>query len=161
MALKGAGAWLQPSAATALAAHRTGHDDAFARKMLGQRLLYRPAAGKAGDIDRGRDRHFGSELVLGCRHLQLFQLELHLVDQPDTTLRLRAIELPLEFFDAQLLPGNDGKIVGRLGLGNGKFSLDLGACRDELCPQGSNIVGKQIRAVFHARSESQKPGRFA
>lgn len=52
------------------------------------------------------------------------------------------------------------KIVGRLSLGNGKFSLDLGAlgaCRDELCPQGSNIVGKQIRAVLHARSESQKP----
>jgi len=73
----------------------TGHDDAFARKMLGQRLLYRPAAGKAGDIDGGRDRHFGSELVLGRRHLQLYPLELHLVDQPGTTLRLRAIKLPL------------------------------------------------------------------
>lgn len=127
----------QTVTATALAAHGPGHDDAFARKMLGERLLQRPAAGKAGDIDGGRGRHFGCEFVLDCRHLQLYQLELHLVDQPGTTLRLRAIKLPLELFDAQLLSGNDGKIVGRLGLGNGKFSLDLGAlgaCRDELCP---------------------------
>lgn len=95
----------QPVAATALAAHGTGHDDAFARKMLGQNRLHRPAAGKAGDIDGGRHRQFGSELVLGRRHLQLYQLELHLVDQPGTTLRLRAIKLPLELFDAQLLSG--------------------------------------------------------
>ena len=66
----------QPIAATVLAAHGTGHDDAFAREMLGQWFLRRPAAGKAGDIDGGRDRHFGSELILARRHLQLFQLEL-------------------------------------------------------------------------------------
>lgn len=92
---------------TALAAYGAGHDDAFARTMLGQRLLHRPAAGKAGDIDGGRHSHFGREFVLGRRHLQLRQLELHLIDQPGTALRLRAIELSLEFFDAQLLPGND------------------------------------------------------
>lgn len=101
----------QPIAATALAAHGTGYDDAFAWKMIGERLLCRPAASKAGDIDGGRDRHFGGELILGRRHLQLRQLELHLIDQSGVTFCLRSIELLLEFFDAQLLPGNDGKIL--------------------------------------------------
>ncbi len=76
-------------AATAMAAHRTGHDDAFARKMLGQRLLHRPPAAKAGDIDGGRHRNFGRESVFGRRHLQLRQLELQLVHQPGATLCLR------------------------------------------------------------------------
>src|SRR6516225_4675653 len=44
----------------------------------------------------------GRQFILGRRRFQLFELKLHLVQQPRLTLRARAVERPAQLLDLEL-----------------------------------------------------------
>jgi hypothetical protein len=80
----------------------------------------------------------------------LLERQLHLIEQPHRAFRVLAIELARQLGDLQLLMGNQGLIVGALGLGHRQFGLDpgrLGGFLDALCalhdqgrPQRGDVV---------------------
>lgn len=76
-------------------------DYALAREMVRERLARRASAFEACD-GRGPRHVQGFNLVFGGDRLELFELQLHLVDQPGSAFRAVAIALTPEFGDLQL-----------------------------------------------------------
>jgi hypothetical protein len=58
------------------------------------------------------------DLVFRGRTLELLERQLHLIEQPHRAFRALAIELACQLRDLQLLMGDQGLIVGSLGLGH-------------------------------------------
>ncbi len=117
-------------------------DYALAREMVRERLARRAAAFEAGD-GRGLRHVQRFNLVFGGGRLELFELQLHLADQPGSAFRAVAIVLAPEFGDLQLQmldhrfrgrdhrPGLRQLALGSLGAGlrsgkRGAQSGDLG-----------------------------------
>ena len=88
--------------AAARAGGRRGHHHPFARKMFGERLARRSAAGERLDLRRSGCR----QLVLGRACLKLVELEFQLVEKPLLALRTLAVELVPELLDRQLQGGD-------------------------------------------------------
>ena len=72
----------QTVAATAVTGGRAGDDPAFTWQMLGERLARGALARKRRDGRCLRGSEFRSDLGLGGRGFQVFEFQLHLVDQP-------------------------------------------------------------------------------
>jgi len=108
--------------------------------MIGEGVaLARPAAGKSRHRRGLGPRQLGGEFVCRGGGLRLFEGELKLIDkQPGRAFRVRPAQFALQLLDGQLLMGDEGGIVGRLGLGNG----ELGG---EPQPAGRLIVGSGER----------------
>ena len=115
----------QSRAAAAGAGRRRGDHYPLARQVFRERLAGRLPAGERLDGRRRPGGLLGLELVLGGRSLQLFQLELHLVQQPAGAFRRDAEPLALQLGDHQLQVGDQGLVFGALGLGHGDLGLGL------------------------------------
>ena len=107
----------QPRAAAAVAGRRRRNDDALARQMLGERLAGRAFARERRNVRRLGGGALGGDLVLGGGGLQLFELQLHLIEQARRALRARPVDLPLELGDLQVLTRDRRRVVGQLGAG--------------------------------------------
>ena len=78
--------------------------------------------------------------------------QLHLIEQPRRAFRALAVELARQLRDLQSLMGDQGLIIGSLGLGHGQFGLDLrrsGALGDQRRLQRGDIVGEVIGGRRH------------
>ena len=75
---------------------------ALARQMVGEGLAGRPPALERRDGLCPRRRLLGRQFILGCRRFQLFELKLHLLQQPCLALRAGAIELAPQLLDLEL-----------------------------------------------------------
>jgi hypothetical protein len=152
------------SAAGAL--RRSRHDHPLARQMLGERLLNWPFARMGRNRNAGRtSRPLSRTLVFGCRSFQLFELELHLVEEPLRAFGSRAVKLALELLDGELQMGNQGFGARDAGLRASSFRLStagfggilprLDPRRDDERLQRLDIIGKRIARNLHDASESQ------
>jgi hypothetical protein len=56
-----------------------------------------------------------AKFVFGGARFQLFELQCQLIDESVRALRTRAVDLPFELGDPQLLMGDQGHVCGRLG----------------------------------------------
>lgn len=118
--------------------------------MLRERLPCRPFALEARDRRRACRRGFRRQLVLGRRGLKLFELQLHLVDEPRGPLGLRSEPLPLQLLDGELQLGDQRPIVGsRRPLGG-----RLGLSGEHQRLQRFNVVRQGFARRLHARIES-------
>jgi hypothetical protein len=145
---------LDQLALAAGAKRRRRDHHSFARQMRRQRCPHRLAPGEALDralagLGRGR---FGSAVILARRRLQLFELQLQLVEQPAPLLRRRPEPLTLQLGDQELQMRDH-----RLGAGGPRLGLEprrtLGKQRRL---QRRNVVGTELgRAAAHRLIESQ------
>ena len=103
---------------------RTGrwHNDALARQMLGERLLYRRLALEAANVGCLLGGSLGNEGVLAGVSFKLLELQLHLVEQASGTFGAGAVLLALQLGDLQLQMSDQrgrgtltGVRVGQLG----------------------------------------------
>src|SRR5271170_4981464 len=116
-------------------------------------------------------RLFGRQFVLGRCCLQIFELKLHLIQQPRRPLRTRPVELTPQFLDRQLEMGDQGFAAGKIRLRIGRFGLGdrgigLGNCsiglsrearlalREDHRMRGGEIGRKRFSSVFHTTMES-------
>jgi hypothetical protein len=161
----------RPAAGTALG--RCDHH-ALARQMIGKRLARRPPALERFDrLCPGR-RILGRQFVLGRCRLQIFELKLHLIQQPRRALRARPVELTPQFLDRQLEMGDQGFAAGKIrlrigrfglgdrgmGLGNRGVGLSREACvalREDHRMRADEIGWERFSSVFHETMESHPP----
>lgn len=144
----------RPTAAQAGAWSR--HDDPLSGQMLRERLAGRSLARERRHRrGRGHPRlgrgDLGGDLVAGGAGLKLFELQLHLIQQPGGALGVRAVALTVELRDLQLQMRDQGLIVGCLGAGDG----DLGAGGQKHRLERFNIVRQGLVANVHRVMESQ------
>jgi hypothetical protein len=159
----------QPSAAAAMAGGRSRLDYPLARQMLRERLTRRALAGKGHNIGGLGDGALGGNLVLGGRTLEFLEPQFHLINEPHTAFRVLAIELARQLLDLQSLMGDQGLIVGYLGLGNRQFRLDPdrpGRFVDALVALGNqrrfqriDIVRYGFNGIVHAGNRIINRGR--
>ncbi len=99
------------------------HDDPLSGQMLRERLAGGPPA-REGRHRRGlTHRRLGGDLVLGGRGLQLFELQLHLIQEPGGALGVWPETLTVELGDLQLQMRDQGLVIGPLGAGLGELGL--------------------------------------
>ena len=161
----------RPAAGTAL--RRRDHH-ALARQMIGKRLARGPLALERFDRLCPRRRLLGRQFVLGRCRLQIFELKLHLIQQPRRPLRARPVELTPQFLDRQLEMGDQGFAAGQIrlrigrfglgdrGIGRGSCSIGLSrearmALREDHRMRGGEIGWKRFSSVFHEKMESHPP----
>jgi hypothetical protein len=91
--------------------------------MIGERFARRPLAlERAYRLCDGR-RLLGRQFVLSRSRLQIFELELHLIQQPRHALRARPVKLTPQFLDRQLEMDDQRFRVRVHGLGAGRNRL--------------------------------------
>ncbi len=93
--------------------------------MLGERLARGALAGEGRHRCGFGHGHLGDDFVLGSRTLQLLELQLDLIQKPGCAFRARAIELPRQLLDPQLLVGDQGLIIGGLGSRHCEFRFSV------------------------------------
>jgi hypothetical protein len=142
--------------------------------MIGKRLARRPLALERFDRLGPARRILGRQLVLGRCRFQIFELKLHLIQQPRRALRTRPIELSPQFLDRQLEMGDQGFAAGKIRLCIGRFGLGdrgigLGNCsiglslearmalREDHRMRRSEIGRKRFSSVSHEKMESHPP----
>ena len=162
-----------------------GDHDALARQMIGERFARRPLALEGLDGLRPRRRLLGRQLIFGRRRLQLFELKLHLLQQPRLALRAAAVKLAAQLLDLELemadqrFRARQVRLgVGRLGLGARRFGLRTCRCslRARRCRlrfqargalgkdhrmRGSKIGGERFQTTSHAADENHIGPRSA
>ena len=114
----------QACAAAAQAGHRCRLDHPLARQMLGEGLARRPLAGEGRHIRCLGHGALGGNLILGRRAREFLERQLHLVEQSHRPFRARAVELTRQFCELQSLVGDQGFILGGLGLGDRQLGFD-------------------------------------
>ena len=122
--------------------------------MLGEGLARGTLAGERRDGRRLGGGKFGCDLVLGSGGFEVFEFQLHLVDEPRGALRPCPVDLPLELGDLQLLARDGGGIVGVLSERRGGNGLDLispGALGRESRSQSLN-VGSRIHELMESQT---------
>ena len=80
--------------------------------MIGERFARGPLALERLYRLRPRRRFLGRQLVFGRCRLQLFELKLHLLQQPRLALRAAAVKLPAQLLDLKLEMGDQGFRAG-------------------------------------------------
>ena len=135
------------------AALRDGDHDALARQMLGEWFTRWPPALERLYALRPRRRLLGRQLILGRRRLQLFELKLHLLQQPRLALRASAVKLPLQLLDLQLVVGDQCGF--RTGIGELGFRLETGGALGKDHRMRSGKIGWQrFKWRCHVTTES-------
>jgi len=120
--------------------------------VIGERLPCRAPAFESSDRGGLGCRFLGDQVVFGRIGLELFELQLHLIEQAAAAFGAGVILLALELCDLQLEMGNqrlDGALVGH-GVG------ELGLCFVSLLERGNqqrlerfDIVRKGRDGGFH------------
>ena len=159
----------QPRSAATRASRGRLDDHALAGQVVWKGVAFeRAPACKARHVRR-RSRSFSGKLVLGGGRLGLFELQLHLVDQPGRALGTRPVDLTLEFGDPKFLMRDERQIVGSFRLRDGQLGGDLVLfCDDEsglhqgflrLRPRAEqrllqrlHIVGQSVQSGIHDRN---------
>ena len=135
----------EPRPAAAAAGRRAGMDDALARQMLGEGLARGSLAGEGSDRCGPGDSDLGEKVVFRCGRFEIFELELHLIEQPRRAFRPLTVALPVELGDLELEP-DDG--CGRFtvaGIGDRELGFQgerLGLGGDDRSLQRVDILGK-------------------
>ena len=137
----------QPRAAAAGTGCRCRHDDPLARQMLGEGLTRRALARERSHGRGLGGRLLGGDLVLGCGRLQLFQLQLQLIEKARGALRALAEALALELLDLELQVRDQRPVGGQLGAGGSR----LGLRREQGCLQCLDIVWERCGIGLHPR----------
>ena len=127
--------------AAARAARRGWVNDAPARQIGGKVAPRRLTPREALHLDVLRLR---LRLFLALGRSQLLELQLQLINEPLTALGARTEHLALHLFDHQLLV-LDHRLRAR----------ELGARLNQCCLQRSDLFGKMIGALDHARDTAQ------
>ena len=102
----------------------------------------------------------GGEFVLAGRRLQLFELQLHLVEKARRAFRARPENLPPHLLDLQLQMRDQLLIGGELRLRGGGVRLSRNppaSLRDEQGAQRVDIIGKIGQASVHDPNKSINP----
>jgi hypothetical protein len=110
----------QPRAAAGRAGARRRDHDALARQVLGERLPDGPLALEGSDVVGPGCRFLGDQIVLGGVGLEIFELQLHLVEQAAAAFGAGAILLAPELGDLQLEVGDQGLDGALTGMGVGQ-----------------------------------------
>ena len=131
----------EPARAAAGACARAGHDHPLARQMRRERLARRLAAGEGANGRRCRGL-LGRKLVLGGGGFELFELQLHLIEQPRLALAARAEHLPPQLLDGE--PQMCDQHLRARGLR--ARPRQFGVAREQQLLQRLDIVGKGISA---------------
>jgi hypothetical protein len=108
-------------AATAGAGRGRRVQDALPRQMRGEWLAGGLPAGEAGDVGGLLGGHLGEEIILAGAGLDLFELQLELVDEADGALGGRAVLIALQPGDLELEMGDDRITIRELCLDGGGF----------------------------------------
>ena len=128
----------QARAAAAVAGGGRRNDDALARQDAPGTAGGTAVAREAGNVRRLGGGALGGDLVLGGGRLQLFELQLHLIEKARRALRARSVDLPLELGDLQVLARDRRRVVGVPGA----RQRQLGSQRRDVfglanpCPEG-------------------------
>jgi hypothetical protein len=104
-------------------------------------------------------RPLDSEFVLGGVGFQIFELQLHLLEQLCLALRAAAIKLAPKLLDLQPQPRNQrlGPGADRRRAGGKRFGLDArGTLRQDHGVRGGK-VGRERFSVGHTAMESYPP----
>ena len=143
----------EPRRAAAAARRRARHHDPLARQMRWERLTGGLLACEGADLARRGGSLRGHGLVLGGSRLEVFQLELHLVEQARLALAHRP-----EHLTPHLLDGQSQMRDQRLGArGLRTCPRQLGVAGKKQTLQRFDIVGKRKRIICaHATMESQE-----
>ncbi len=142
----------QARAAAALTSRRRIEHHALARQMLGEGAPLGALAGEARHARAGGDGNFGRELIFGGTRLQFFELQRQLIDEPLRPFGARAIDLPLQLCDPQLLVRDQGQVFRRLGPRYRQFRRHVphpGALEHQRRLQRIDIVGHGCKFGVH------------
>jgi len=91
--------------------------------MIGERFARRTLALERFDRLCPERCVLGRQFILGRGRLHIFELKLHLIQQPRRTLRARPVELTPQLFDRQLEMGDQRLRVRAYSLGAGRNRL--------------------------------------
>ena len=141
----------QPGPSRSRGSSRRGDHDALARQMVGERLARWPPALERADRLRLGRRLLGRQFVLGRGCLQVFQLQLHLLEQPRLALRAAAIKLAPQLLDLELEMGDQRFVAGQIRLSIGR--LGFSACAAAASASSRAARSARIIACAAARSE--------
>ena len=94
--------------------------------MVRERFAGRPLALERLHGLCPRCRLLGRQFILGCCRFQLFELKLHLFQQPRLALRARAIELAPQLLDLELEMADERFRARQIRLGIGRFGTSIG-----------------------------------
>ena len=138
--------------------------------MFGKGVSFGTLAGKPRDRGDIGDGNFGGQFILGGACFQFFELQRHLLDEQRRPLRPRAVDLPLQLGDPQLLMGNQGQIFRRLGARHGELRRPhvtfgghlphLGALDHERRFQRVDVVRQGCKIGIHARDRITNSARW-
>jgi len=90
----------------------------------------------------------GGNLVLARRARELLECQLYLVKQSHAAFRARAVKLPRQFCDLQLLMGNQGFIFGSLGFSDRQLPLDIPPCCADLVAKATEFDKATYRRIM-------------
>src|ERR1700756_4331899 len=130
----------EPDRTAAGAGGRAGNNDPLPRQVRRERLACRLPAREHAHLRRCRRGFLGRDLVLGGRCLQLFKLQLHLVNETRLALVARPKKVALELLDRQSQMRNQSFRARRLGARLRKLSL---TCANEPL-QYLDVIRKRI-----------------
>ena len=144
--------------------------------MVWKRVALDPVrAGEARQVRRRRHRLLWGDLVLGGGSLGLFELQLHLINEPGRAFGTWFLNLPLELSDPKSLMRDLRLILGRFGHRDRQLRCDrilfprqgkrsapglrtsVSALRTA-CFSVSTSSGRASGAVFTTAMESQRAG---
>lgn len=136
---------------------RSANDEALARQVFGERLPGGALTFERGDVRRPSGGHLGGKVIFTGAGLKLFELQLELVEQTATALRVGAEALAAQLGDLQLEVCNQGLVGGSLGTCARKFRLGFGGAPghgNHQRLQRFNVVRQVRNGSFHDRNES-------
>jgi hypothetical protein len=110
---------------------------------------------EARDVGGLGHRRLGGELVFAGVDGQLFEGELHLIDQQPPAFGLLAVDLAFELGDPELLVGDEGEVVASPRPGDSDLGFQNGgglARATEHRLEGGDIVGKVVQRGVHDRN---------
>ena len=142
----------QTLAPAAFAGRRRIDHDAFARKVIGERVALGSLAREPGDMGRLGGRRFRRDLVFGRAGFQFLECERQLIDQAARAFRALSVDLALQLGDPQLPLGDQRHVLGRLGASDRQFGGDLqvlGFGRRQRRLEGGDFFGVSVASGVH------------
>ena len=150
-------------ASAAGAGRRRRVQDALTRQVLRKWLAGGLLAGEGRDLGGFSCRHLGEEIVFRCAGLDLFELQLELVDEAGRSLGGLAVLFALQLGDLELEMRDECLVVGDLGASDSGVGDSCGGVRHCQIPfgfggenarlQSLNVIGK---LSTHGRDRSTK-----
>jgi hypothetical protein len=135
--------------------------------VLGKGPPGRALAGEGGDRGGLGRSHLGGQLILRRRRLELFQLQLQLIEQTGGPLGPRTVPIPVKLLDLELEMDDQRLMIrqlsprgGGLGAGDRELRLDgvgLGSGENERRLERFDIVRHGLHGGVHGPDGITKP----